>query len=165
MVPPHPSIKGELMAKYYKVVRLSGTGGGALQSVVPCDGGRLYYSRRRFTKMIPGSMGIFVFKDQHYANQFAKAHAQSGGCLKVFSCEIKGKAEKTTYVQDIARSIKSFVKIFKGDRTRRKRISRIADMWWDRRVKRFKAAPQGTFTVQAVRIKRELRSFGYTWGH
>lgn len=150
--------------RYYKVVRLTGTGGRALHSVTPCEGGRLYYSRKKFTRMIPGSLGIFVFNDRYLADRFAQAHASgSGGCLKVFSCEVKGTAEKTNYVQDCARSIKSFIRMFKPNKTRKKRISRMTDMWYDSRVKRFKCAPQGTFTVQAVRIKRELRSFGYTW--
>ena len=148
--------------RYYKVVRLAG---GGFRSVTPCEGGRLYYSRKKFTKMVPGSMGIFVFNDMYLATRFAQAHAQSGACIKIFSCEVKGKAEKASYVQDIARSLNSFVKMFKKNNSRKKRISRMEDLWYDARVKRFKCAPQGTFTVQAVRIKRELRSFGYSWGY
>jgi len=113
--------------------------------------------------MVPGSLGIFVFKAQHLAVSFAQAHARRGGCLKVFSCEVKGKAEKTSYVQDVAISLKSFIKMFKPNKTRKKRISRMADMWYDHRVKRLKCAPSGSFTVQAVRLRRELRSFGYGW--
>ena len=146
--------------RYYKVVRRMGN---LLRSVTPCDGGRLFYSRKSFTRMIPGSLGIFVFKDQYLAEQFAKAHAQSGGCLLVFSCEVKGKAEKTSYVQDVARTIQSFVEMFKAVKTRKKRISKMEGMWHDRRVARFKCAPAGSFTVQAVRIKRQLRVFGYSW--
>lgn len=150
------------MARYYKVVRQVGTGSGLLKSTTPCRGGSLYYSKKSFTRMVPGSLGLFVFNDLYLANSFAKAHSRTGGCLKVFSCEIKGKAEKARYVQDISRTLKSFIRVFKGT-SRKKRIRRTAMMWFDGRVRRLKCAPQGSFTVQAVRLKRELSSFGYSW--
>ena len=107
-------------------------------------------------------MGIFVFDDLWLAQSFARVHSQcTGGYLIVFSCEVRGKAEKTHYVQSIDISIQSFVKMFKGNKTRKSRIRRIKDLWFDRRVTRLKAAPDGTFTVQAVRLKREVRSYGY----
>lgn len=150
------------MARYYKVVRQVGTGSGMLKSTTPCRGGSLYYSKKSFTRMIPGSLGLFVFDDLWLATSFAKAHSRSGGCLKVFSCEVKGKAEKVKHVQDISRTLKSFIKVFNG-KSRKNRIRRMARMWYDGRVRRLKFAPGGSFTVQAVRLKRELRSFGYSW--
>ena len=146
---------------YYKVVRRLKRG---LVSSTPCKGGCLTYHRKTFTRMIPGSLGIFIFKDQWLAMDFAKGHSsRTGVTMKVFSCEVVGKAVRARRVQSIDFTIGSFIDMFKRGRTRYARLIGLASKEHDGRVSRVRIAPAGAYTVQAVRLKREIAHYGGWW--
>ena len=143
---------------YYKVIR---NVGGELRSSTPCIGGSLTYHRKKFTRMIPGSLGIFIFKDEWQAKQFAKTHSRiNGGNMQVYSCAIVGEPVRAWRVQSIEYTISSFVKMFKKAKTRLLRVKSLLSKEHDRRVSRVRVAPAGAYTVQAVRLKRQVANFG-----
>lgn len=114
--------------------------------------------------MIPGSLGIFIFKDLWLATSFAKNHnIRSGHDMKVYSCAIKGKPVRARRVQDVEFTIASFVEMFKRGRTRYARLIGLASKAQDGRVSRVRTAPSGAYTVQAVRLKRQVANFGGYW--
>ncbi len=147
--------------RYYKVVRRVS---GKLKSSTPCIGGTLVYHRKKFTRMIPGSLGIFIFKDEWLAKQFAKSHSRfNGGNMKVYSCAIVGKPVRAYRVQSVECTITSFVKMFKKAKTRLARIRGLLHKEHDGRVSRVRIAPEGAYTVQAVRLKRQVANYGGYW--
>ena len=149
------------MTMYYKVVRRRNL---KLVSSTPCKGGELTYHRKTFTRMIPGSLGIFIFKDLWLATQFAKGHhIRTGTSMKVYSVAIKGKPVRARRVQSIDFSVASFVEMFKRNATRYSRFIGLASKAQDGRVSRVAVAPHGAYTVQAVRLKRQVANFGGYW--
>ena len=142
---------------YYKVVRLVND---ELKSSTPCRGGSLTYHRKKFTRMIPGSLGIFIFKDQWLAQKFAQGHRDRLGVqMQVFSCAIVGKAVRARKVQSVDYTIGSFIDMFRKARTRIARLRSMYRKSQDGRVYRIRTAPVGAYTVQAVRLKRLVRNY------
>jgi len=150
------------MAQYFKVVKRLAN--GELRSSTPCRGGSLTYHRKKFTRMIPGSLGIFIFVDEWQARQFAKIHSSSSGThMKVYSCAVIGRPVVAYRVQSIDFTMDSFIKMFKKARTRLARVKGLLSKEHDGRVNRVRPAPNGAYTVQAVRLKRQIANYGGWW--
>jgi hypothetical protein len=148
--------------RYFKVVRVKKQKWNRpkqkLVSVSPCIGGELEYFRKKFTKMIPGSLGIFVFSSAETARQFARGSSRWDEPCRVYSCAVKGAAVQMRWIQLIHKTLDSLMGLsLFGGRTRKKRAESLGHIKWDGRCgPRVVRAPANSYTVTAVRLKRHI---------
>jgi len=146
---------------YYKVVIYSEYW-GQYHSCSPCVNGNLNYHTDRYTHMIPGSLGLFVFGNLQQAKYVAQINRSVGHPAYVFTCYLKGLVVKADYVLGIDQPVsKSF--LLEGA-TRSKRLKEAENCktresytnWLDRV---FMQALPYSYTVSALKLKECVCKF------
>lgn len=139
---------------WYKVVRVSPID-GRLWSASPCNDGCLEYSTKRFTKMLPGSFGIYMFGNLSKARAFANANKGLSEA-RVYKCSVRGKPVRADFVLYRSYGIDS---CFREERTRSARLALAEESYYKEMVKTFTKAPEYSYTVTAVKLEKCVASF------
>lgn len=154
-----PSIlKRKKKSVWYKVVR-EVRSSGKMYSACPCAGGTLEYSTKKFTKMIPGSFGIYVFGSLAEAKFFAKINTSSSPTM-VYECTVKGRPVKAHWILYVQLGIEDA--ILKG-RTREDRMFKAEEFYYHEVITNgittlFSGAPPHSYTVPALKLKKLVLS-------
>lgn len=154
-----PSIlKRKKKSIWYKVIR-EVTYSGKMYSACPCGGGQLEYFTNRYTKMIPGSFGIYVFGSFEQAERFAKVNT-SNSPTRVYECTIKGKPVKANWILAVGFGIEDA--LLEG-RTRDDRMFKAEEFYYNEVINRgvttlFLGAPSCSYTVPALKLRKLVLS-------
>jgi len=146
---------------YYKVVIYSESF-GQYRSCSPCAQGILYYHTDKYTHMIPGSLGLFVFGNLNQATHVAQVNAAIRAPTCVFTCYLKGLVVKADYVLGVNQPVsKSFLLegATRSLRFKEAENCRIRESFttWQYRV--FMEAPSYSYTVSALKLKECVCKF------
>lgn len=139
---------------WYKVVREVGVS-GKMFSACPCNGGQLEYFTNKYTKMIPGSFGIYVFGSLKQATFFAKINTSSSP-TRVYECAVKGSPVKAHWVIGLQYSIRD--SLLSG-RTRGDRMFKAEEFYFKEVITSgittlFRGAPPFSHTVKALKLRK-----------
>jgi len=114
-------------------------------SVAPAVGGTLVYSVGKWTRAVPGSVGIFCFTSLQMARDFARWSDRV-----TFVAECKGKPRRIRNRLDPGASLRICLSFLRGVRSLKERIVKLA------RRTGVIPAPAGSHVVSSLRLIKRV---------